>query len=81
LEKDKSKESKKEDDVIEEFLNSKGEHFYRASPTTTTYQDKKFSTHLTEACLCIHKKRNKTKETVFEEQEEDYDIAKLFQRE
>jgi hypothetical protein len=79
--KDESEEIYKEDDVIEEFINSEGEHFYGASPTTTTYQDKEFSMHVMEACLRIHKKRNKTNKTVSEEQEKDYDIAKFFQRE
>jgi hypothetical protein len=80
LEKEESKQSNKEDDVIEEFFNSQGDHFYEASPTFA-YQDKEFSTHLMEACLRIHKKANKTNKTVSEEQEEDYDIAELFRRE
>jgi hypothetical protein len=61
--KDESEEIYEEDDVIEEFINSEGEHFYGASPATTTCQNKEFSTHLTEACLRLHKKRNKTNKT------------------
>jgi hypothetical protein len=81
LEKEESEESNKEDDVIEEFWNSQGNHFYEASPTFA-YQDKEFSTHLMEAYLLrIHKKANKTNKTVSEEQEEDYYIAELFRRE
>jgi hypothetical protein len=76
--KEESEEIYKEEDVIEALINLEGEHFYGASPTTTTYQDKAFSRHLMEACLRLHKKRKKTNKTISEEQEEDYDIAKLF---
>jgi hypothetical protein len=46
LDNDKSKETKKEDDAIEAFFNSEGDHFFGVSPPLTTYQDKDFSTNL-----------------------------------